>query len=135
VKLNIDLDLSIATTTKKLFKEYKDVFTWSYKDFKGMPPHIAQHWIELDIIILHFHHNRYLMNPKYVVVVKQDQDKLLIAGFITLVEKTTWLLPIVVVLKKNGKLHIYINFKKLNVATKKDPYLIFRGGLGYGNWA
>jgi hypothetical protein len=30
--------------------------------------------------------------------------------------------PIVVVPKKNGKLKIYINFKKLNAATKKDPY-------------
>ncbi len=30
--------------------------------------------------------------------------------------------PIVVLPKKNGKLRIYINFRKLNVATKKDPY-------------
>jgi hypothetical protein len=31
--------------------------------------------------------------------------------------------PIVVVVpKKNGKLKIYIDFRKLNVATKKDPY-------------
>jgi len=30
--------------------------------------------------------------------------------------------PIIVVPKKNGKLKIYIDFKKLNVAKKKDPY-------------
>ncbi len=30
--------------------------------------------------------------------------------------------PIVIVPKKNGKLRIYIDFKKLNAATKKDPY-------------
>ncbi len=30
--------------------------------------------------------------------------------------------PIVIVPKENGKLKIYIDFKKLNVATKKDPY-------------
>jgi hypothetical protein len=28
----------------------------------------------------------------------------------------------VVVPKKNGKLKIYVDFKKLNVTTKKDPY-------------
>jgi hypothetical protein len=28
---------------------------------------------------------------------------------------------IVVVTKKNGKLKIYINFRKLNVATNNDP--------------
>jgi len=30
--------------------------------------------------------------------------------------------PIVGVPKKNGKLRIYIDFKKLNAAIKKDPY-------------
>jgi hypothetical protein len=30
--------------------------------------------------------------------------------------------PIVIVPKKNGKLRICINFKKLNTTTKKDPY-------------
>jgi len=30
--------------------------------------------------------------------------------------------PIVVILKKNRKLKICIDSKKLNVATKKDPY-------------
>jgi len=30
--------------------------------------------------------------------------------------------PIVVVPKKNGKLKIYINLKKLNATTKKDSY-------------
>jgi putative transposase len=30
--------------------------------------------------------------------------------------------PIVLIPKKNGKLRICIDFKKLNAATKKDPY-------------
>jgi hypothetical protein len=30
----------------------------------------------------------------------------------------------VVIPKKNGKLKICVDFKKLNVATKKDPYLL-----------
>ncbi len=30
--------------------------------------------------------------------------------------------PIIVVPKKNSKLRICINFRKLNEATKKDPY-------------
>jgi hypothetical protein len=29
-----------------------------------------------------------------------------------------------VVPKKNGKLRIYLNFKKLNKATKNNPYLL-----------
>jgi hypothetical protein len=47
---------------------------------------------------------------------------LLVVIFIQFVEEATWLSPIVVVPKKNGKMIIYINFKKLNATTKKDPY-------------
>jgi hypothetical protein len=44
------------------------------------------------------------------------------AGFIKPVEEATWLSPIVIVLKKNGKLRICIDYRKLSAATKKDPY-------------
>jgi len=62
------------------------------------------------------------MNPKYVTVVKQDLDKLLVTKFITPMEQATWLSPIVVVLKKNGNFKICVDFKKLNTAMKKDIY-------------
>jgi hypothetical protein len=46
------------------------------------------------------------MNPNYVVVVKQDLDKLLNVGFIVLMEEANWLSLIVIVPKKNGKFQI-----------------------------
>jgi hypothetical protein len=64
----------------------------------------------------------YTSNPNYVITIKQYIDKLLVVGFIQSVEEATWLSPIVIVPKKNGKLRICINFKKINIATKKDPY-------------
>jgi len=65
------------------------------------------------------------LNPNYVAIVKQDINKLFVAGFIKLIEEATWLLSIVVVLKKNEKLKICVtNFKKFNVTTKKDLYLL-----------
>jgi hypothetical protein len=44
--------------------------------------------------------------------------------FIKLVEEATWLSPIVVVPKKNGKLKICEDFRKFIIATKKDPYML-----------
>jgi hypothetical protein len=41
VKLNVDLDSSIIDIGEELFKEYKDIFTWTYKDLKGIPPHLV----------------------------------------------------------------------------------------------
>ncbi len=64
------------------------------------------------------------MIPNYASIVKYDIYKLLVASFIKLVEEATWLSPIVVMPKKNKKLKICVNFRKLNVATKKDPYLL-----------
>jgi hypothetical protein len=34
-----------------LLKEFKDVFAWTYKDLKGIPPELAQHRIELDTTV------------------------------------------------------------------------------------
>ncbi len=48
---------------------------------------------------------------------------MLFVGFIKHVEEATRLSPIVVVLKKNGKLRIRVYFRKFNVATK-DPYML-----------
>ncbi len=89
---------------------------------KGIPPELAQHIIELDTTISLAHHARYKFNPNYAIIVKQEIDKLLTTGFIKSVKEATWFARIVVVPKKNGKLRICINFRKLNVATKKDPY-------------
>ncbi len=91
--------------------------------FERDSPKLAQHIIELDIILPLAHRAKYKLNPNYATIVKQDIDKLLISGFIQFVEEATWLSPIVVVPKKNGKLKIYIDFKKLNIATKKDYFL------------
>ncbi len=89
---------------------------------EGIQPDIAQHWIELDTLIPPPHQAKYWLNPNYVAIVIQDIDKLFVIGFIKPIEDVTWLSSIIVVPKKNGKLKICVDFRKLNVATKKDPY-------------
>ncbi len=91
---------------------------------KCIPPKIVQHKIELDTIIPLVHQTRYKLNINYVAIVKQYINKLLTVGFIKLVEEAIWLSPIMVVPKKNGKLKIYVDLKKLNVTTKKKPYVL-----------
>ena len=122
VKLNANLNPQLTTDAISLFQEYRDVSAFSYEDLRGIPEHIATHRIELDTAISPCHQARYRMNPNYANVVKEDLEKLLKAGFIELVDQATWLSPIVVVPKKNGKLWICVDFRRLNAATKKDPY-------------
>ena len=62
------------------------------------------------------------MNPNFSKTVKEEIDKLLDAGFIFAVENSEWVSPIVISIKKNGKLCICVDYRKLNKATKKDHY-------------
>ncbi len=76
----------------------------------------------MDTIIPFAHQAKYRLHPKYATAIKQDINKLLATKFIQYVKEATWLSPIIIIPKKNGKLKICIDFKKLNVATKKDPH-------------
>jgi len=97
-------------------------FYMDIQRFEKDSTRVGKHIIELDTTIPLAHRAKYRLNLNYVTVVKQDIDKLIATKFIQFVEEATWLSPIVIVPKKNGKLKICIDFRKLNVATKKDPY-------------
>jgi hypothetical protein len=64
---------------------------------------------------------RYHLNPNCAPIVKHDIEKLFARGFIKLVEEVTWLSPITIVPKKERQIEIFVDLKKLNVATKKNP--------------
>jgi hypothetical protein len=47
-------------------------------------------------------------------MVKDEFDKFLEAGFIRPMETIEWVSPVVLSLKKNGKLRVCVNYKALN---------------------
>jgi hypothetical protein len=106
----------------QFFKDTQDVFAWTYKDLKGVLPDICQHQIVLEPNAKPVRQRQYRMNPKYFLMVKEEIDKLLECGFIYPVPYSEWVSPIVVVLKKNGKLRICVDFRKLNNVTQKDYF-------------
>ena len=89
-------------------KEFKDVFTWSYKDMKWMDLKFYQHQIHLSKDVKLVAQRHYRMKPKYAIKVKEEIDKWLRVGFIRLVKQATWLNAIVVVPKKNGKIWVCV---------------------------
>ena len=94
-----------------LLTEYKDVFAWSHEDMKGLNPKFYQHKINLETDAKPVQQRRYRMNPNYAAHLKEEIDKLLKAGFIRLVKQATWLNPIVVVPKKNGKIRVCVGLR------------------------
>jgi hypothetical protein len=85
---------------------------------------MEQHKIELLPNVKPIRTKQGRWNPKYITMVKDELDKLLEARFIRPVETTEWVSPVVLALKKNGKLRVCINYKALNKVTKKDRYLL-----------
>ncbi|MCO5553962.1 hypothetical protein L7F22_007488 [Adiantum nelumboides] len=103
-------------------KQYKDVFAWSYKDLKGVEPSICQHTIPLKSDAKPSKQHPYTYNETFARKIKEEIDKLKEAEFIYEIEHTDWVSPIVVVPKKNKKLRVCVNLKKVNTATIRDSY-------------
>ena len=112
-----------------LLSEFSDVFAWSPLDLTGISPNLGEHRIDLVEGAVPVRQRQYQLNPKYSLMVKEDIDQLLEAGFIYPVVNLEWVSPIVVVPKKagaDGKLKIRVcqDFRKLNASTKKDYFSI-----------
>jgi hypothetical protein len=101
---------------------YCDVFAYNYKDLKGIPREICEHKIELVANAQPIKKTQYRMYLNYALKLKEDLDMLLDTRFIYPIETTQWLSLLVIILKKNGKLQICVDYQKLNVQTKKDPF-------------
>ena len=103
-------------------KEYRDVFAWRYKDLKGVDPAICQHTIPMRDDAKSSKKRPYTYNENFANKIKEEIDKLLDAKFIYEIEHIEWVSPIVVVPKKNGKLRVCVNLKKVNAATVQYHY-------------
>ena len=110
-------------------KEYRDVFAWSYRDLKGVDLEICQHTIPMREDAKPSKQRPYTYNENFA-----RKIKLLDAEFIYEIEHTEWVSPIVIVPKKNGKLRVCVNLKKVNAATVRDhyPLPIYRPCFGMG---
>ena len=107
----------------KLFKEYKDVFTWTYEDLKTYDTKIIQHVIPLKEDAKPFQQKLRKMHPSLESLVKKELNELVAAKIIFSVRHTTWV-ALVPVKKKSGEIRICIDFHNLNRASLKYNYLV-----------
>jgi hypothetical protein len=120
IQLGPDLQPEERKQYEDLLRKYIHLFAFSYKDVREVT--MEQHKIELLPNAKPIRAKQGRWNPRYSAMVKEELDKLLEAGFIRHVETTEWVSPVVLALKKNGKLRVCVNYKVLNKVTKKDRY-------------
>lgn len=64
------------------------------------------------------------IKPEHMQAVKKELQELLAANCIFPVQFSDWVSPLVIVIKKNGKVRVCIDYRKLNKATQKDNFPI-----------
>ncbi|XP_074301034.1 uncharacterized protein LOC141632380 [Silene latifolia] len=106
----------------KLLVEYKDVFAWSYSEMPGLSPKIAVHRLAIKKGTNPKKQPQRRFRPELVPEIEKEVNKLIEAGFIREVKYSTWIANIVPVRKKNGQLHICVDFRDLNDACPKDDF-------------
>ena len=83
---NINLRVQCSNDQKvvftKLFKEYKDVFAWSYEDFKTFDTYIMQHVILIKKGAKPMQKKLCKMHPSLAPMVKAELNKLISAQII-----------------------------------------------------
>ena len=105
-----------------LFKEFRDVFSWSYEEMPGIDPKIVEHEITTYPDAKPVWQKLHLVNPKKAVAIKVEVEKLLKAGFIYPIHLTQGVSNPAPINKKQGAIHICTNFHDLSKACPKDNF-------------
>ena len=99
----------------------RDIFAWSPKVMPGVPTDFAEHKLHVRADAEPVKQPLCRLSKKKRRIVGEEIARLLAAGFIMEVFFPEWLANPVLVLKKNKKWRMCIDYTSLNKASPKDP--------------
>ena len=88
----------------RLLVEYKDVFSWTYKEMLRLNPSIALHHLAVKKGVRPVKQAQRRFRPELIPQIENEVNKLIEAGFIREVQYPEWIANIVPVKKKNGQI-------------------------------
>ena len=103
-------------------KKNVDVFAWDTYDAPGIDPNFICHHLNVNPSATPKKQPPQRPLKEHADVVRDEMRKLKQAGAIKEVFYLEWLAITVVVKKKSGKWHVYVDFTDLNKACPKDPF-------------
>jgi hypothetical protein len=109
-------------TYMDLFKEFRDIFAWSYEEMPDIDPKIVEHEITTYPDAKPVRKKIRPINPKKAVAIKIEVEKLLKVGFIYPIHLNQWVSNPMSVNKKQGTIHVCTDFRDLNKACPKDNF-------------
>jgi hypothetical protein len=109
-------------TYTSLFKEFRDIFAWSYEEMSGIDPAIVVHEIKTYPGAKLVRQRLRPVHPRKVATIKLEVEKLLKAGFIYPVALTEWVSNPVPIDKKGGSIRVCVDYQDINKACPKDNF-------------
>jgi hypothetical protein len=109
-------------TYTALFKEFRDIFAWSYEEMPGIDPAIVFHEIKTYPGTKPVRQRLHSVHPRKAAAIKLEVEKLLKAGFIYPVALTEWVSNPVPIDKKGGSIRVCVDYRDINKACLKDNF-------------
>jgi hypothetical protein len=109
-------------TYTSLFKEFRDIFAWSYEEMSGIDPAIVVHEIKTYPGAKPVRQRLRPVHPRKAAAIKLEVEKLLKAGFIYPVALTEWVSNPVPIDKKGGSIRVCVDYRDINKACPKDNF-------------
>lgn len=109
---------------KTLLIQYKDCFAWKYLELSSLERRLVEHQLPIKKGCFPFQQPPQKMIVEVTLKIKEEIKRLLNARVIKPSWYVRWILNVVYVLKKSGKLRFCIDFRNLNTVTPKDEYLM-----------
>jgi hypothetical protein len=106
----------------ELFKEFHDIFAWSYEEMLGIGPRIVEHEITTYLDVNHVRQKLCPVNPCKAASIKAEVEKIIKVGFIYPMQLTEWVLNRVPVNKKQRMISMCMEFCDLKKAYLKDNF-------------
>lgn len=102
-----------------LLQKIKVCFAWDYTEMLGLERTLVEHKLQIKDGFKPYIQPKQRMSMNVMLKVKEEIERLFKARFIRTVRYAELLSNIILIIKKNGKLHICVDFRDINKATPK----------------
>jgi len=122
IHIRVTCTLELIQLYIDLFREFLDVFTWSYEEMPSINPSIMVHEIPTYPGAKPARQCLCPVHPQKVATIKVEVEKLLKVGFIYPVLLTDWVSNIILVIRKQGIIRVFVDYHDISHACPKDNY-------------
>jgi hypothetical protein len=122
VHIGVDCSTEEILIYTEIFKEFQDLFAFSYEEMPGIDPLIVEHDIRTYPDAKPVRQCLSAINPRKAPAIKVEVEKLLNAGFIYPVPLTERVSNPVPVNKKKGTICVCMDFRDLSIACSKENF-------------